>query len=359
MLRSNMAIDLLRHNQSLGFLRIKNPSLSHREDRNTQTTAGGSLWLSHFLTAILALTICAVPTPAQRVEMRSVARERIQGLQRLRQERGEDDLLYQTKLRAAAREFGVVAQALPVAPQRPRALTDGVEVSKALAHPRRVALEDLTANLDAKYRLMDSSGSVLSVSSDRDELSMKLRDALSDGTRHSLYVEMKGYSEAKADALSSTLRIRQHLIDPTVSIEVLPHFEESLVPRENLFSSGIRLEPLETPIERIDSGPDAGKFAKSVHFSSRFGRRTRHFAARIVCATRELLQEVVEIIKNLLAAGVSSRAQSLSQLVEAARTEMMKRHPELTNERFRIDIVKQFGGIGMSHMLRRTLFAWS
>ena len=359
MLRSNMIIDLLRHNQSLNSLRTTNPSLSHRKDRNTQTRAGGGLWLSHFLTLILALTICAVPTPAQRVEMRSAARERIQGLERLRQERGARDPNYQTKLRAAAREYGVLPRALPVSPEHARVLTDGAERSKALVHSRRIVLEDLIANLHAKYRLMDSSGSVLSVSDDPDELAMKLGEALSDGTRHSLYVEMKEYSEAKADALSSTLRIRQHLIDPTVSIEVLPHFEESPVPRENLFSSGIRLEPLETPIERIDSGPDAGKFAKSVPFSSGFGRRTRHFSARIVCATRQLLQEVVEIIKNLLGPGVYSHEQSVSQVVEAARTEMMKRHPELTNERFRIDTVKQFGWIGMSQMLQRTLFAWS
>lgn len=217
----------------------------------------------------------------------------------------------------------------------------------------------MIANLHAKYRLMDSSGTVLSVSNDPDELAVKLRDALSDGTRHSLYVEMKGYSEAKADALSSTLRIRQHLIDPTVSIEVLPHFEESLVPRESLFSSGVRLEPRDIPIETIDFGPDAGKFAQSVPFSSGVGLHTRHFAARIVCATQELLQEVVEIVKSLFRAGVYSDQQSLSQLVDAARSEMMRRHPEVTKGQFRIDTVNQFSGIGISQMLQRTLFAWS
>lgn len=314
------------------------------------------MWLLHLLALFLGVTGTAVVTPAQRVEMRSVAKERIQELQRLRQHRGMSDPDYKRKLGAAAREFGL----RPRAPLRPRGLNDRSAGDTALVHSRRpISLEDLQANLSAKYRLLDSSGNVLSLSDDPDDLALKVRDALSDGTGRSFYVEMKGFSDGKADALSSSLRIRQHLTDPTVSIEVLPHFEESLVDREDLFTPGITLETEETPIERIDSGNDAGKFKKEIPFSRWSGSRIRHLAVRIVCVTRGLLLEVVGIINSLFEGVAYNADQSLSQLVDGARTEMRKRHPGLTKEQFRIETIRQFGWIGMSQTLQRSLRAWS
>ncbi len=230
--------------------------------------------------------------------------------------------------------------------------------------PARLVLEDLKASLSAKYRLLDASGDVLYRGDDQGELATKLNESLSDGSRRSIYVEMKGFSEDKAEALASSLRIQQHQIDPAVSIGVLPHFDENLALHQNLFTSGIRLEGKWAPFERIDSGKDAGKFRTSHPVA----RGLRHFTVTMVGATVELLQELVEIFENLLPTEILENLlptrrfgerQSLSQHVERTLRDLMKRHPGLTNEQFSIEVTDQFGSIRIGELNRSVLFAWS
>src|SRR5260370_11078303 len=166
--------------------------------------------------------------------------------------------------------------------------------------PAWLVLEDLKSNLSAKYRLLDASGDVLYRGDDQGELATKLNEALSDETRRSIYVEMKGFSEDKAEALASSLRIQQHQIDPAVSIGVLPHIDENLAPHQNLFTRGIMLERGTVSVERIDSGEDTGKFKAELPFSVRVGQEARAVTVRIGAGLGELLPVVLDLVVNLL-----------------------------------------------------------
>ncbi len=238
-----------------------------------------------------------------------------------------------------------------------RKSTAADEVAQEL--PATLVLESLKSNLSAQYRLIDASGNVLFWGDDQDELAKKLNESLSNDARQSLYVEMRGFSEDKAEALASSFRIQQHLIDRGVSIGVLPHIDENLAVHQNLFTPGIMLERVEVPVESINSGQDAGQFQQMLPFRRRVGQGVKQFTLRIVCAARVFILEFHEILKNLLPAGKFDNGQSLSQLVDRARRDLMKRHKGLTNQQFKIEVIDQFGSIRMSELYRRALFAWS
>jgi hypothetical protein len=227
-------------------------------------------------------------------------------------------------------------------------------------------LENLKLNLSARYRLVDSAGHVLFAGDDQSELATKLNESLSGGDTHSVYVEMKDFSEDKAEALAASLRMQQHQIDPSVSIGVLPHFSQNPGLRETLFTPGIRLERSPGTIEEINSGTDTVKFQSELGLRVQVKSQFRSLTVRVVASTREFIVEVLELVQRLVPMvqrrvpqGNSDEKRALAGLVEEVRKEMKKRHKGLTNDQLRIDLVDQFGKIQLGKLRRRPRFAWS
>jgi len=218
--------------------------------------------------------------------------------------------------------------------------------------------EDLLSNLSARYRLLDAAGHVVFWGDDQNQLATELNRSLT-GAGQPVYVEMQGYTADKAEALATSLRIRQRQIDPSVSIGVLPHFGEDPGVRQALFTRGIKLERNASLIVRIGSGKDAGRFQAAARFSVRAGQGLRAVSVRIVSATRELIAEFLELLHLRCPSDRFDEQRTLAEMVAGVRTELKKRHPGLTDAQLRVNIVDQFGNIDIGLLRLKGLFAWS
>lgn len=220
-------------------------------------------------------------------------------------------------------------------------------------------LEDLRSNLSARYRLLDATGQVSYWGDDKTQLTEELNRLLTPGAEQSVYVEMQGFSEDKAEALATSLRIRQRLIDPSVSIGVLPHIDENPGVRLSLFSRGIKLEREAPRIESVDLGKDGFRFQFVIDFSVRTAQGLRTVTLRILSSTREFIAAFMEVLRLRCPSDKFDEQLTLAELIAGARTELKSKHPGLTDKQLRLNIVDQFYKIDLGLMYHRVLFPWS
>lgn len=242
---------------------------------------------------------------------------------------------------------------------------------------RPLSLEYSPTNISAPYLLIDASGQVLFAGYDEAGLVAELNQWLllniaeetHNLTGTAIYVEMKGFSEDKAAALETSLRIQQHLIDPSISFRVLPHFTEDPAPTDHLFVRGIKLEvtsPIALSIKReiaIDDTKITPKdkfiYHSDLYFSIRLPQRVSTVVVRITVATKELVQEFMVLVSQFLATSDFDQGQSLAELLNRVTRELKKRHDGLTEEQLRVDMIDQFGNIRIAKLPPGTAFVWS
>jgi hypothetical protein len=195
--------------------------------------------------------------------------------------------------------------------------------------------------------LIDASGNKLFSGEDQAQLAARLNEWMGaqadrDAEDATIYVEMKGFSEDKAAALATSLSIQQHLIDPLISIRILPHFVENRAPTEYLFTRGIKLERASILVESVKDG---SMYHSDLSFTVRTGFRVVIVVLRITCTVQELAQEFIQLVRQYLPSDHFDEGASLSVLVNRAVRELKKRHEGLTEEQLRIDMIGQFGNI--------------
>jgi peptidoglycan hydrolase-like protein with peptidoglycan-binding domain len=195
-----------------------------------------------------------------------------------------------------------------------------------------------------QYRFLDASGRVLFQGDDPKLLVAKLKES---SLREPLYIEMKGFSEDKAEALATSLRIQARQIDPAASIVVLP---QDGVTRENLLSRGIRLDQAPDPVEGV---------TPVLTFSVRSGEQVRSFGVRIVAASIDLYHDLCDAFRSLLPSAGFDENRSLDQLVRDARKKLQLKYPNLSGEQLRIELLHQFGSTQISRLRPEVSFAWS
>jgi hypothetical protein len=239
--------------------------------------------------------------------------------------------------------------------------------------PRPLSLELDPANISAPYLLIDASGHVLFAGDDQAELALKLNGWLSNTNQQNhnvvgtaIYVEMKGFSEDKAAALETSLRIQQRQIDPSISVRILPHFADDPAPTEYLFVRGIKLETIspvkqsikrETTVAALSPGKDS--FMHPLYFNVQLPYRVIAVTIRIVAATRELVQEFVMLVKQFVGSDDFDQGQSLSELLNRVTRDLKKRHEGLTEEQLKVEMIHQFGNIRIAKRAPDTAFTWS
>lgn len=235
---------------------------------------------------------------------------------------------------------------------------DSATQAELRRHELDPLFSDLRSNLSARYRLLDASGNVHYWGDSQQELSLKLNQILSADTGQSVAVELQGFSKDKAEALATSLRLQQRLINRKAAIGILPHFSENGAPREILYTQGIRLERAESERETIELGLD-GNYQTKVPYSVRVGEQVQRAAIRIVAATKALIEEFRAILLFRSRSDDFDSQQSLSELVAAARAELKARHPDLTDEQIRVNLIGQFGTIDLGLLRPELSPAWS
>jgi hypothetical protein len=228
------------------------------------------------------------------------------------------------------------------------------EVSRLRKSGRSLFIEHVPQYISAAYLLIDASGRVFFSGDDHAELAKKLNERLSNFPDHSIYVEMIGFSDDKAAALITSLRIQQRQIDK--SIRVLPHFAEDRGPTQNLFTRGIRLE---RALLLVDPRNDGSGYSADFTFRVGFPRRFQKVYIRVVSATLDLTREAVRRIKQLVPSKHFDKRQSLSEVVDRLRRELKMRHEGLTDQQLKVDMIGQFGNIRTVKRLPSRAFAWS
>lgn len=217
---------------------------------------------------------------------------------------------------------------------------------------------ELSSNLSARYRLLDASGKVHYWGDSQQELGARLNEIGSANAGESFAVELQGFSEDKAEALATSLRLQQRRSNRRVSIGILPHFAENGAPREILYTQGIRLERTESERETIELGQD-GKYQRKIRYSVRVGDQVQRAAVWIVAATKALVEELFAIFTFRSQSDDFDSQQSLGELVAAARAELKARHKDLTEEQFRVKVTGQFGTIDLGLLRPELSPAWS
>jgi hypothetical protein len=264
--------------------------------------------------------------------------------------------------------------------------------------------EYLLSSVLLQYRLTDPSGQQIFAGDDPGQLAGILNDQLLKFPDQPLDVKMEGFPLHKKAAFVTTHRIRQELIDRSVSIE-------------DLSSDGIRLKKMSVamnadigglPYRAASDGIRLKKMSVAMNadigglpyraelaFTSRFSSGIKSISLRVSSATVNVIldfigrvyeilywqdfyealrkyrspgeyriQPVLEIKQTELTAEEQRQQSvrehlSLRALVDQVRRELKVKHKELTEQQLNIEMIDQFGNISVVELTLGKGVAWS
>jgi len=198
-----------------------------------------------------------------------------------------------------------------------------------------LVLEPVTKT--GEYRLSDRVRGVLF----EGDSTRALAEVLNDESlgRRDLTVALKGFSEDKAEALGTSLRIQQFQLYPHVSAVVLGRHARW---RENVYTPGIRLDDAPPSVEMLD---DTGRLMRGglLRFSVHIGAEVRSVPVRLLAATVELYNDLCDFFRALLPGDGFDETRSLYKLVEDGMKRMGTKYQKVPPEDLRLDVIKQLG----------------
>jgi hypothetical protein len=202
-----------------------------------------------------------------------------------------------------------------------------------------VAITNSPGDAAGRYKAYAGSAQTLYAGNDPAQLSAALNTELQRPGVDTLYLDLEGFSSDKAEALASSLRLR----NPAMAVRSLTTSEDGLPARDLLFSKGVKVETPAIHVDEITAGERKGWFAATIDFSVRVGAAVKRVSLRIVASTRELATEFANALFSRATALRFDENAAIAEMVRGARLELRSKHPELKDEDIRVEMKDQFG----------------
>jgi hypothetical protein len=191
----------------------------------------------------------------------------------------------------------------------------------------------------ARYKVYTGTGRPLYAGNDIAKLADALNAELQRPGLDTVYLDLEGFGLDKAEALASSLRIR----NPDMAVRSVTTSEDGMPARDLLFSKGVKLESRASRTEEIKSGERKGWFASRLDFSVRVRSAVKRVSLRILAKTQELVGEFASALLRRGRIGNFDENATLAEWVRAARRDLTAKHPKLKDEDLRVEMKDQFG----------------
>jgi peptidoglycan hydrolase-like protein with peptidoglycan-binding domain len=203
-----------------------------------------------------------------------------------------------------------------------------------------------TPNLESgRYSVWLGPGALHYSTNDPGQLAQTINEHLSSPQVRSVYLDLQGFPEDRAAALTSTLKTKQAQIDGDISISGLPRVDGGVELQDLMFEKGVKLSTSELKTEEITSGEHQGWFRSVIDFTVRVGNFVKTVSLVIYTRSGELAQSFFVAVKSVLATQSVEDNLSLAQLLPRFEREWRSTHPEASEGNFRRELRAEVGAM--------------
>jgi hypothetical protein len=211
--------------------------------------------------------------------------------------------------------------------------TDGVVVTRVELAEERGGYDLVTAGSTVFYSLEEAPN-----------LARALHDRATGETGSAVFLDLRNFSEDRAQAFASTLRTQMKQLAPAVWIHLITH-PASEGGLELAFTRGVEVEGGPYRVKEVTDGPYQGWFRSTVRLTvSTTVDQFHRFVLRMFATTRELAQLVASALALRLEnpRGDDPQGESLAQMVHDV-VEEIRTTRGLGDDELQFQIVDQFG----------------